>query len=385
MHAAPRHRPEETLLLAALDPHLESLRPLLLSNNSFQRSATGQLLILHSVYRGRATSASLLSFLLAESSESSHLATLGQLLGSLELWHPAVAVDAVGRALRGGKDNRGQLLDNLARLLVMETQEEVVWHSSFRAAIGNHLSSLSSMLLAHPQRILLLLSLAPPGPKLQLATLHRLCHALVQVIFSTISLASLSLAERTCRLSQAEVVLSGMARQPAGLQIMLRLLMEAALHSPYSVHLGGFSPELEQEQQSPRQRAALSLLKDNMKFGSMPVQPLGSTTVFHAGTIGSGPRLAADARPVTEEQAEENRREVAGLVVRLAEGQGQEGTKQLALLLVEMVGDKHYNTHSSPSIYQSRILKFLQNCLLQVSPDIMYNGLPWPEEEFIKV
>jgi len=132
--------------------------------------------------------------------------------------------------------------------------------------------------------------------------------------------------------------------------------MEAALHSPYSVHLGGCSPELEQEQQSPRQRAALSLLKDNMKFGSMPVQPLGSTTVFHAGTIGSGPRLAADPRPVTMEQAEVNRREVAGLVVRLSEGQGQEGPKQLALLLVEMV-----------------------------SPDIMYNGLPWPEEEFIKV
>lgn len=325
--------------MSALDPHLESLRPLLLSNNSFQRSATAQLLILHCIHRGRATSASLLSFLLTESSESSHLAALGQLLASLELWHPAVAVDAVGRALREKKSNRGQLLDNLARLLVMETQEEVVWHSSFRTAISNHLSSLSSMVLAHPRRVLLLLSLAPPGPKLQLATLHRLCHALVQVIFSTISLVDLSVAERTCRLSQAEVVLSGMAKQPAGLQIMLRLLMEAALHSPYSVHLGGCSPELEQEQQSPRQRAALSLLKDNMKFGSMPVQPLGSTTVFHAGTIGSGPRLAADPRPVTMEQAEVNRREVAGLVVRLSEGQGQEGPKQLALLLVEMVGD----------------------------------------------
>ena len=24
-------------------------------------------------------------------------------------------------------------------------------------------------------------------------------------------------------------------------------------------------------------------------------------------------------------------------------------------------------------------------CAFQVSPDIMYNGLPWPEEEFIKV
>lgn len=45
---------------------------------------------------------------------------------------------------------------------------------------------------------------------------------------------------------------------------------------------------------------------------------------------------------MTDEQAEENRREVAGLVVRLSEGQGQEGTKQLALLLVEMVCANRY-------------------------------------------
>ena len=78
--------------------------------------------------------------------------------------------------------------------------------------------------------------------------------------------------------------------------------------------------------------------------------------MFHAGTIGSGPLPPSPARPVGEEQGEENRRALAGLVARLCEGQGQEGAKQLALLLVEMV-----------------------------SPDIMYNGLPWPEEEFIKV
>ena len=272
VHATPRHRPEEAPLLTALDSHLDLLRPLLLSSNAFQRSATSQLLILHSLHRGRGASACLLSFLLLESSESTSLATLGQLLASLELWHPAVAADAVGRALREKEGDKGQLLDNLARLLVMETQEEMAWHSSFRAALANHLSSLTSMVLDHPKRVLLLLSLAPPGPKLQLAALHRLCHALVQVIFSTISQADLPVEERSRRLSQAEVVLSGMAKQPAGLQIMLRLLMDAALHSQYSVHLGGSNPDLEQEQQSPRQRAAVSLLKDNMKFGSMPVQ-----------------------------------------------------------------------------------------------------------------
>ena len=30
------------------------------------------------------------------------------------------------------------------------------------------------------------------------------------------------------------------------------------------------------------------LFRENLKFGSMPVQPLGSSTVFHAGIIGGG-------------------------------------------------------------------------------------------------
>jgi hypothetical protein len=91
---------------------------------------------------------------------------------------------------------------------------------------------------------------------------------------------------------------------------------------PYSRHLGSASGDAGLN--TPHQKAAVSLLRDNLKFGSMPVQPLGSTTVFHAGTIGAGPRLAAASSPVTEEEAEENRRDVAGLVLRLCEGVGEE-------------------------------------------------------------
>ena len=50
---------------------------------------------------------------------------------------------------------------------------------------------------------------------------------------------------------------------------------------------------------------------------------------------------------------------MAGVIMRLCEGIGEqqgEGAKQHALMMVEII-----------------------------SPDIMYNGLPWPEEEFMKV
>jgi hypothetical protein len=40
------------------------------------------------------------------------------------------------------------------------------------------------------------------------------------------------------------------------------------------------------EEVSVRQRQAARLFRENFRFGSMPVQPLGSSTVFHAGVIG---------------------------------------------------------------------------------------------------
>jgi hypothetical protein len=101
----------------------------------------------------------------------------------------------------------------------------------------------------------------------------------------------------------------------------------------------------------------VSLLKDNHKFGVMPVQHLRSSTVFHAGTIGAGARGSPAQHPVSEDQAEINRT-VARLIMRLCEGTGEqqgEGAKQLALMMVEII-----------------------------STD-MYNRLPWPEEEFMKV
>jgi integrator complex subunit 5 len=355
VHTAPRHRPEEVALLSALEPHRPELLALLLAGDDFQLPAVTQLLCLHSVHRGRAASAGLLAHLLGHSTDATHLATLGHLLAGLELWHPGVAGDAVGRALRSEAGGQGRLLDNLARLVALEREGAVQWRSSLEGAVRAELPAVAGLLPLLPDRALRLLALVPPGPLLGLAEVHQLCHALVQAAYSALAQGGgLAPEARARRLAAVEEVLAGLAARAAGLQMTLRLLLEAALHSAYSRHLGAAPGAAGLD--TPRQKAAVSLLRDNLKFGSMPVQPLGSTTVFHAGTIGAGPRVAGAPSPITKEEAEENRRDVAGLVLRLCEGVGQEGTKQLALLLVEMV-----------------------------SPDIMYNGLPWPEEEFIKV
>ena len=182
VHSAPRHRPSEAPLLTALTPHLPALLPLLLSTHPFQLASVSQLLTLLCLHRGRAASASLVAQLLCRSTESRHLATLGHLVVGLELWHPGLVPEGVARALRGeGGGLEGALLDNLARLVELEGGEGARWNSSFRLAVSKQLVSLSGLLLQHTERVLLLLSLVPPGPGLRVAEVHRVCHALVQV------------------------------------------------------------------------------------------------------------------------------------------------------------------------------------------------------------
>lgn len=75
-------------------------------------------------------------------------------------------------------------------------------------------------------------------------------------------------------------------------------------------------------------------------------------SVFHAGVIGYG--LRGDARGDTQVQADTDCN--TRLLVSAVTACCQSDVTNLALLLVEVL-----------------------------SPDVMYNGLPWPDEDFCKV
>lgn len=82
-------------------------------------------------------------------------------------------------------------------------------------------------------------------------------------------------------------------------------------------------------------------------------------SVFHAGVIGHGLRKPANRRSLPEAQVKSNTRMLVAAVNACCQDCNQmslDAVTNLALLLVEFM-----------------------------SPDVMYNGLPWPEEEFCKV
>jgi len=212
--------------------------------------------------------------------------------------------------------------------------------------------------------VLKLLSIIQINTKIRITSLHGLCHSLVHVYFTTLINTTADTKMRNNILHLTETVMSSVCDLRFGLQIMLRFILEASINSSFATNLGS-KPFLNSGDQnshavSVKRRDTAKLFRENLKFGSMPVQPLGASTVFHAGIIGKGKTVGDDlnAGEVCEETAVQLREHVTGVMFRLCKhcGNEEEGYKKLALQLVEVV-----------------------------SPDIMYNGIPWPEEEFMKV
>jgi len=354
VHSVTKHRMEEVAIFSGFATHLSTFLEMLLVEDSFQLTATTQLLSLYCLYKGRSVSAQVLKFLLGSCLKEQDLVVVNQLINQLEQFHPNMVGEAVSLGLKDRIIVIKQFILNLTKMTQLESGSVLSWTRAVTKCQAQLVEQLGTQELTG--LVLELFRLVPPDTNMRVSVLHKICHGFVQVILNTITSTTLSHEDCATRISICEKILLQLCQQHCGLQITLRFLLDSCLNSPYCVWLGG---EFDSEETSVRQKQAVSLLHDNYKFGSMPVQPLGSSTVFHAGTIGGGAQGPPAGNPVSEDQTEINRRTVAGVVMRLCEGAGGQqgdGAKQLALMMVEII-----------------------------SPDIMYNGLPWPEEEFMKV
>ncbi|CAB4066528.1 INTS5 [Lepeophtheirus salmonis] len=196
-----------------------------------------------------------------------------------------------------------------------------------RTYLGDLIDKLEQThLIPQVIKIIRLTSFSPACIKLvsheiSVSLLHRSIQKLVQALFTL-----LSQEPRPIKLIlNIEEVLSCLSSNyPLSLPMILRFLMEGALCSKFASLFGGKFQQEELECKMRKEKfVGKSLLMDNMKFGSTP--GVGATTLYHAGVIGTETRLR----------------------------------KQIN------------NWH------------FL--CVDLISPDVMYNGLPWPDEEFTKV
>ncbi|KAK0086015.1 hypothetical protein PV325_004038 [Microctonus aethiopoides] len=105
-----------------------------------------------------------------------------------------------------------------------------------------------------------------------------------------------------------------------------------------------------------------SLLQQNHKHGTSVMLAQRHSSVFHAGVIGDGPRRSIPENTIDKESIALN-----------------------SLLLLDSI--KACCTNEDSRQYPNLDAMTMVSLLLVelVSPDVMYNGLPWPDEEFMKV
>ena len=106
--------------------------------------------------------------------------------------------------------------------------------------------------------------------------------------------------------------------------------------------------------------ANVYLIKPFIFQGTTTLLAQRHSSVFHSGVIGSGKRKATPECPTPLSKVRQNSHLLVTSLEACTSSDSPQGTLDavisLALLLVELI-----------------------------SPDVMYNGLPWPEEEFCKV
>lgn len=147
--------------------------------------------------------------------------------------------------------------------------------------------------------------------------------------------------------------------------VALRELLERCLFKKEGLLFG--ADVLDQQNEIKKQ---YSLLRMNHKQSTTMMLTQRHSSIFHAGIIGSGVRKPLPPNPYSSEELFTN--------------------TEFFIQAIKSCCTIPQNNHDIDSLKKSPIslesLTLVSLLLVQfVSPDVMYNGLPWPEEEFSKV
>ena len=98
--------------------------------------------------------------------------------------------------------------------------------------------------------------------------------------------------------------------------------------------------------------------------------------------LGDGIRAGAPSSRISEEESSLLRQLVSGIIIKLCESVGSDGQlyDHEGFYIINLLDEDEKRMSLDDGC------KKLSLILVEIiSPDIMYNGIPWPEEEFIKV
>ncbi|KAL6431054.1 hypothetical protein ACFW04_007061 [Cataglyphis niger] len=257
-----------------------------------------------------------------------------------------------------------QLFKNLTIMLKWEKSSKApILQSMITRALRSNLYQISSLLMRTDNfdlanDIVTLLDLLSTPEKdyiLNVELVLKLTRAVIQYFFLCIAQTDIIKKEQgvkmVCHLLKDLTCYSPCARVLA-----LREILENSIDNEQAKHFGA------KEKFEPRFEEPL-LLHQNHKQVTSTMLAQRHSSVFHAGVIGHGPRKLLPENSIDKETLTLNK-----------------------MLLMDVIKACCSNQESDRYPVNLDALTMVSLLLVElVSPDVMYNGLPWPDEEFTKV
>ncbi|KAG7174335.1 integrator complex subunit 5-like [Homarus americanus] len=319
-----------------------------------------QLITLVVVQQGPATATTTLGHLLhcrTQDGKSGHQQILSAVITALMIYQAVQHTpdSPLSTALAGalqpqtGSATIHASLNSLETLLSRSRKERLHIHPTLTEAILINIPLLAELvndpaLGTAAVQVLCQLPLKKPIP-----VGHVLClsHAIIFFLFS--SLHESSIIKKICNVGMCQCVLSQLAHSSLALNLIIRLLVEGVFRPECSRLFGAQKDARFDSKEVPGEM----LIQANRQFNSWVKVPQSHTSIFHMGIIGNGRLLQRHQNISFPSDIIKLHTQLLLNTLRVccASQANGEGASTVALLLVELI-----------------------------SPDIMFNGFPWPEE-----
>lgn len=356
VQASGRVSPAEIPFLQSLQSDTSALCHLLLTSDSWQQGAILRLLTLMAVLQGPSVSNHIVTLLLQKKQPAQIIPMIRSYIESVQGLHIQLVEKSVHEVLNLHGQNLENALLNLVQLVQLEMSEpDSNLKCKFQTALKSNLDLFPGLLFQEgkiPYLSVKLFNIIHLPEFIHPRLVAKLAYSVVPYFFTVLSLHGHGKKE-------AQKILSTLSSYPNGQALILRLLMQGVFSQEWKPLFGAVS-------QPPQFRRntheSSSLLIQNRNFCSSVTLPQRHSSVFHAGIIGNGIRNRfPDAKSDYNQRiSEDTHANINFLLDTLSQccSFNPAGMTQLSLLLVEIV-----------------------------SPDVMFNGLPWPDwpEEFTKV
>ncbi|XP_054715495.1 integrator complex subunit 5-like [Uloborus diversus] len=288
----------------------------------------------------------------------------------IRMYQPNALCSTISHEMAELKSNRVKkpvlLIQNITNLCQKE-----LWHSIITEGMSSNLEVLAGQISSrnteYSDAVVELLSISVNPKQMPISSLFIVCSSVVSYFFYLLSRENLDLVIKINLINNVKNLLSNLCQQSSAQHAVLRMLLEGIIDKN---HANIFGSKVASE--SPKANLnKLNLLNENIKYMSSITLPQSHSSVFHSGIIGSGLRSLSKVNLPQKDIVLLNKQVILDAI--------QVCCRQSWRFPLDDVSN--LNNHSL--IPGMKIVALLMVEI--VSPDVMFNGLPWPDEDYLKV